>query len=844
MGNDILREQVRLVFRQLPTMQISTLIVALILCFIVRNNVSGANILLWLLMISAVVISRIILHVRFLKVRESPFSGEQWAKAYLILAFFSGIIWGSSAFIIFPVYDLSYVAVFVLVIASLSASTTISHSSIRWAPAAWSAPALLLYAARSAGEGTELNYALSLLIVIYLFTTAHYSLQHNDTITEAITLKFAKMKLLDEIREANDRLSRDLDERRQGEEKLRASESKFRILFEKSLDAILLLDGNFFIECNPAAADMMGCNKPELLLAHPWELSPPVQPDGRQSAEKAMEMINIALDRGSNRFEWVHRRLNGRDFPVEVTLIPIPLYGRTILYTTWRDISERKMADEALHASEDKYRTLFEESRDMIFISDLTGRLLDVNEAGVALLGYPSRESLLMTPVRDTYADPDERDRFLAALAAEGFTKDFTTKLRRYDGQQIHVLITASAIKDSEGIISSVRGNIRDITDRLKMEEQARQTQKMESIGTLAGGIAHDFNNLLQGIFGYLSMARISIRDQDKTMDMIGQAEKALHLSVNLSSQLLTFSKGGRPVKRLISLAPLLDNAVKFALSGSPCAYRMSIEEELWPVLADEGQISQVVQNLALNADQAMPQGGTIEIRARNIEAPQQGLPSLLNKGTYVAVAVQDTGSGISEENLPKIFDPYFTTKEKGSGLGLATSYSIIKNHEGLIDLKSEQGKGTTFTIYIPAVDTCLPEQKIPEVIVESRSAKILVMDDELLVRNVAGELLQVLGHQVTTAERGEEAIELYKKAKTSGSPFEAIILDLTIRGGMGGTETLKNIIDYDPAVKAIVSSGYSDDTTRADYREQGFIASLSKPYSVEALKEVLHAIL
>jgi nitrogen-specific signal transduction histidine kinase/CheY-like chemotaxis protein len=413
----------------------------------------------------------------------------------------------------------------------------------------------------------------------------------------------------------------------------------------------------------------------------------------------------------------------------------------------------------------------------------------------------------------------------------------------------LYVETKAFPIKDSTGSVTSVIETVNNITEKHLLEEEQLKTQKLEAIGLLAGGIAHDFNNLLQGVFGYISMAKLQLDQKEKSLHMLEQAEKALHMSVGLTSQLLTFSKGGKPLKKKIMLRPMIENSVKFALSGSRVDYSIETDNTLWMVEADEGQISQIIQNIVLNADQAMPLGGKIAITAKNVRAPHKGLPVLLAEGRYVEIAVKDNGSGIPEKYIPQLFDPYFTTKERGSGLGLATSYSIIKNHDGLIDVKSELGKGSTFFVYLPASETEEEAEQervvaVPATDEAFRKGKILLMDDEELVRTIAGIMAGSLGHEVEFAENGEEAIAKYREALSSGRRFDIVILDLTIRDGMGGEETLLELRRLDPEVKAVVSSGYSDSSTMSEYESQGFSACLAKPYEVDALRDILNVLL
>jgi two-component system, cell cycle sensor histidine kinase and response regulator CckA len=403
----------------------------------------------------------------------------------------------------------------------------------------------------------------------------------------------------------------------------------------------------------------------------------------------------------------------------------------------------------------------------------------------------------------------------------------------------------AYPVKDGSGEVTSAIVVISDITERHLLEQERLKTQKLEAVGTLAGGIAHDFNNLLQGIFGYIALAKMSKDEPEKCIASLEEAEKAISLSVQLTKQLLTFSKGGKPVKKAAALPPLIERAARFALSGSRSSYHMTHEDDLWKIDADEGQISQVIQNIVINADQAMPAAGCIEITARNVRIPGPGLPQALQHGPYVEVSIADSGIGIPEKHIGKIFDPYFTTKAKGSGLGLATSYSIIRNHNGAIHVESAEGKRTVFRMYLPAVTAAAAAAlPVPGAAGTGRRANVLVMDDETAVLNVAGAILKALGHDVQLARHGAEALEKYEDALGSGKPFNVVIIDLTIRGGMGGVDTMKRLLELDPQVKAIVSSGYSEDSVMANYEQHGFKAALMKPYDMHALKEKLHLVL
>lgn len=378
----------------------------------------------------------------------------------------------------------------------------------------------------------------------------------------------------------------------------------------------------------------------------------------------------------------------------------------------------------------------------------------------------------------------------------------------------------------------------RDISEKKKYEKELIKAQKIESLGILAGGIAHDFNNLLTGILGNITLAQ-TLPPGEKLFERLEAAAKASKRAQQLTRQLLTFSRGGDPIKKTASIAGLLNDAVIFALRGSNVIFDLRLAPDLLPIDMDEGQMTQAINNLIINAMQAMPRGGTVHIHGSNfLVGPESRLP--LKSGRYVKISIRDEGTGIPSENLQKVFDPYFTTKEMGSGLGLATVYSIIRKHDGLVSVQSEVGAGTTFFLYLPA-STKAPLEAPPGMNGGRRSkGKILVMDDEELVRDLINELLMCNGYEVSLAKHGAEAIEAYKEAKISGEPFHMVIMDLTIPGGMGGLETFHSLKEIDPGVCAVVSSGYSDDLAMARFAEYGFAGVLPKPYDNDQVCSLL----
>lgn len=491
---------------------------------------------------------------------------------------------------------------------------------------------------------------------------------------------------------------------------------------------------------------------------------------------------------------------------------------------------------------EERYRQLVELSPDSIMVHS-EGRIIFINARGVELLGAGSAEELLGTPIID-FIHPDYQDEVARRMKLEEEGKTFKfmeEKIVRLDGTVVDVEATAAPLK-FQGT-PAVQVIFRDISIKKRIENEMQKIQKLESLGVLAGGIAHDFNNILTAIIGNISLAKLELEEDARITEFLNGAERASFRAKDLSQQLLTFSKGGAPVKKISTIRETIRDSVEFALRGSNIKCEFDIIDNLWSVEVDESQIGRVLNNLAINAQQAMPEGGIIQVTAENIQADENG-PIPVKPGKYVKVSINDHGIGIPQKNLSKIFDPYFTTKQRGSGLGLATCYSIIKKHDGYITVDSALGEGSTFYFLLPAFPEKKPVGDVEKDKIIKGTGKILVMDDEEIIRSVAGRMLNLIGYVAFFAKNGEEAIEKYMEEKEMGEPFDAIIMDLTIPGGMGGEECMAKLKEIDPNAKVIVSSGYSSDPILANYRDYGFRGFLPKPYKVRELNKVLDEVL
>jgi PAS domain S-box-containing protein len=509
------------------------------------------------------------------------------------------------------------------------------------------------------------------------------------------------------------------------------------------------------------------------------------------------------------------------------------------------DVTDRATAERALEEEKEKLSVTLRSISEGVITTDTAGRVELMNKVAEELTGFALDEAR-GKPLPDVFDLRDvetmkKAENFSARLLKSGGVVVLTEEKTLVAAQNRELLVELSGapLRDRMSRVIGAVIVFRDVTVRRRMEEDLLKAQKLESIGVLAGGIAHDFNNILTAVLCNISLAKVGLPSDAEEIGMLCDAEKAALVAKSLTQQLLTFSKGGTPIRKPARIESVVEGVADFALSGSRSRCEIMCADDLWPVIIDEGQIAQVVNNMVLNSDQAMPEGGTIKICLENVNV-SSGKPAPLPDGRYVRMSISDKGVGIAEDHLDRIFDPYFTTKERKSGLGLATSYSIVKKHDGYIDVESRPGAGTTFHVYLPASEVTASDKVGRTEKIVRGSGRILVMDDEQYVLDAVLRLLKQIGYEVSSAKNGTEMIDRYSEALKSGKPFDAVLIDLTVRGGMGGKTAIKELLRLDPLAKAIVSSGYSNDPVMSDYASFGFVDLVMKPYDVKELSEVL----
>ena len=623
-------------------------------------------------------------------------------------------------------------------------------------------------------------------------------------------------------------------------EELSEELDRYRLLIDSASDLIhSVTPEGAFLYTNQAWRDTLGYTEEDIQLLSLMDIV------DKNCKGKCINIFNCLMkgekiDRNATTFI----AKNGDSVIVEGRCSTHFENGKPLFMTgIFRNMSTQTRSELALLQSEKRYKDLFENSSDLIQIVHPTGNFLYVNRAWRETFGYCEEEIATMS-IFD-----------LIAADCQGHCQ--TTFQQIISDPKLHYIDTVFIAKDGRQVI--IEGNaicnfenekpiftqciFRDVTEKKKMIEELIKAQKLESLGVLAGGIAHDFNNLLTAILGNISLAKMYTKPQDTITDYLHKTEKASIRAQGLTKQLLTFSKGGAPIKKVTPITELIKDSTSFVLRGSKVKCEYHFDQDLWAVEADEGQLSQVAQNLVINASQAMPDGGIITIRATN-KSLALDEPSALPSGNYIELLFQDHGTGIPPEHLSRIFDPYFSSKSTGTGLGLAISYSIIKTHGGVITVSSELDQGTIFSILLPAILDHVPQPKGQDDFQKIGDRKILIMDDDQTVREIAATMLTHIGCSVEEAGDGKEAIVLYSKAQTDGVPFDVVIMDLTIPGGMGGKEAITALLAVDPQARVVVSSGYANDPIMANYKDYGFHGVLPKPFKMDDLHKAIATVI
>ena len=559
----------------------------------------------------------------------------------------------------------------------------------------------------------------------------------------------------------------------------------------------------------------------------------------------------VVTGQGDERLAVKMMKRGARDYFIKDSSL-IELLPSIVTQTFEQIQKEQRLAltEEALRAERERMAVTLGSIVEGVLTTDTRGQITYMNRMAEVLSGWTHQEAAgrsIEEVVRFVHDGVNEQDDHpVTHVLRNGIALhplhhsslcDRTLKDRP-------VVYSVSPLRRSDGNLLGTVLILRDMTERIKLDQELLKASKLDSLGRLAGGIAHNFNNLLTAILGNLSMIQTWMNPKDHLFPFVSEAESASLRAKALTLQLLTFAKGGSPLKKPLALHQVVSGSATFALSGSSTCCHCDIPDDLWLVNADEGQIGQVIHNLALNAQQAMPTGGTLLIRGENVivsegEATRKTLPA---PGQYVKLTIQDCGSGIPSHVIHKIFDPYFTTKPTGCGLGLSTAYSVIRNHHGTITASSVVGRGSTLTIYLPAHTEELTSTT-PSPSLVNGEGRILVMDDEESIRLLLGEMLRYLGYEVECVAEGKEALPRYQEAYHAGQPFSAVILDLTVPGGLGGKDIMRQLQEFDPHVKGIVSSGYCNDPVISRYSAFGFHGVVAKPFRLRELSQVLQQV-
>jgi PAS domain S-box-containing protein len=634
--------------------------------------------------------------------------------------------------------------------------------------------------------------------------------------------------------------------------KLEGVETRIRSIIENILDGMITIDeAGIICSVNSAAEKMFGYEANELIGHRFTKLVPKSYPKEPDAQPMAWAWEQMAKHTGSTTLA-LGRTRKLVSFPIEISLSQMEVDHKKLYVAMARDVTERKRFEKEIAAEKESLAVTLRSIGDGVITTDVEGKIIMLNNEAERLTGWTSKDAIgrslktVFNVAIDLAAQARaQRSGYRNEAHSILLSLPENATLTSRDSSEYVIEQVASPIRDNKNEVAGVVLVFRDITERQRNEAERRKAETLEQLGLLAGGIAHDFNNLLTAIIGNISLASLLLPPDNELTTRLVDAKNASLRARDLAQQLLTFARGGAPIKKTASIGKLIQDTVSFSLRGSHSRSEFNFGADLWPAEIDPGQISQVIANLVVNADQAMPNGGTLRVSCDNFSYnPSTCAPIAdLAPGEYIRVGIRDEGVGIPEDYLKRIFDPYFTTKSKGTGLGLATTYSIVKNHNGLITVDSTLHQGSIFTVFLPAATHQeLPvEQPGPITTAMHGTGRVLVVDDEEAIRALVDFTLGHLGYQVMQAESALDGVNLYRQKFEAGERFDLVILDLTLPGGMGGKEALKKLIEIDPTVNAIVSSGYATDATMSRYQDFGFRGVIAKPYEAAELGKIVY---
>jgi two-component system, cell cycle sensor histidine kinase and response regulator CckA len=630
---------------------------------------------------------------------------------------------------------------------------------------------------------------------------------------------------------------------------------KFKFITENIREEVYLVNPDgLIIYANESAINSLGYSREKLLGSAITDIDSYL---GNKSGGRSDFFLRLK-QQGTISFETLHKSKNGAKTFKQINAVYFSEEGLELAGLFAHDISSTMQSKLDLMRSEERFRDLFEQSSDGIFIVNKNGKIVEWNEKIETLTGIRKIDAVdknaydvyqIVSPqYPDTLAHGARKILDIFESISKNEIKDidihesvemtiFCTDGSKYLVQ--HMIFPISNPAEKGYLLGNI---VRDISDRARLEDERIRTQKFESLGILAGGIAHDFRNILSAILGNVTLALRGTDENSRQFKFLRNAETAVLHAKELTGRLLTFSKGGDPVKTISSVKEIIEESAALSLSGSNIRCEYSFKDEIPQILVDRVQIIQTIQNIMINAIQSMHDGGKISIATEKVDIGNNEIP-LLVKGTYVSISFTDAGTGIPEENIKKIFDPYFSTKKSGTGLGLSVAFSVIRKHGGTITAESTLGKGSVFTIYLP-LDSAVTSRETKKETVScapsSGSGNILIIDDDEAVLETTRELLQSIGYCAETVKTIEESIPLYKLRYREKKPFKAVIMDLTIPGSIGGQKGIKLLLKKFPSAKVIVTSGYSNNPVLANFAEYGFVDALIKPIEIVDLSRIL----